>query len=246
MELSYGAVDVSLEPSDILFNQSERVICFGSSNSGKTYLIEQLVKKHADRFYKIVLCGNRNRLLDYAETRRKTTVFTGSGGGYGGSSADQIWDPFSEITEYSIKKYPGRQCLIILDDLMEIIFSSSIVSQIFSRGRHLRISVIAILQSYCPAGNGKSLMTQIKNNCSYQIFTKFRSSDELGLIGRRLEGYDKKSREFFLSLFKNVVLDKRYGYLAYAFDITDCGLRYMTNLYDEDGTPYITVYKRGT
>ena len=65
---------VDLEETDFIFEKPERIIVTGSSNTGKTHLVEELVKKHIDKFYRIVICGNRNRLLDFLETSHKTAT----------------------------------------------------------------------------------------------------------------------------------------------------------------------------
>ena len=64
----------------------------------------------------------------------------------------------------------GRGSLIIIDDLMSDAYNSQVVNDIFSKGRHRNISIILVLQSYFPAGSGKSLIPQIKNNATIQIF----------------------------------------------------------------------------
>ena len=51
-----------------LFNTSIRLLVFGASNSGKTYLVQNLVRLHHSKFHKIVVCGTRNKLLDFKET----------------------------------------------------------------------------------------------------------------------------------------------------------------------------------
>ena len=86
-------------------------------------------------------------------------------------------------------------------------------------------------------------MPQIKNNTTIQIFTKCRSLSEIGSVATRLE-YSKQDREFFVNLFKKLVLDKRYGYLGIFMDCSDGRLRYVNNLIGEDGSLYLTVYIR--
>ncbi len=41
---------IELYPSDHIFGDSDRIIVCGSSRTGKTYLVESLVKKYAHRF----------------------------------------------------------------------------------------------------------------------------------------------------------------------------------------------------
>ena len=88
------------------------------------------------------------------------------------------------------------------------------------------------------------MMPQIKNNCSVQVFLKYKSQSELGVIASKLE-HSKADKEFFLSLFKKLVSNNqqtRFGYLAVFLDSTDSRIRYASNLLEEDGTPHLTVY----
>ena len=223
---------VDLEESDFIFEKPERVIVSGSSNSGKTYLVEQLVKKHTDKFYKIVICGNRNRLLDFPETACKTSLHKSDG--------DPIYNPFTEINSYELKLNKKKQFLLILDDLMEVVYQSAIVSKIFSAGRHFQISCIILCQSFFPSGSGRNIYPQIKNNSSIFIFTKLRSKNQIGNISRHLED-DRKSQKFFVELYKKIVQAKKYGYLAVLLDAPE-QLRYATNLTNEDNSGYLTVH----
>lgn len=238
MDQDDDTLDIALSPSDHLFHKPERICVFGSSGGGKTHLTVNLVRRFSDRFYKIILCGNKNDLLTLPETRAKTEMYQSD------SQGEEIFNPFQHMDPYDMKKNDtGRQLLLVYDDLMETVYKSPIISQIFSKGRHLGLSVILILQTYYPTGSGTSLMPQIKNNATIQIFTKCRSQSEIGSIASRLE-YGKHDREFFVNLFKKLVLDKRYGYVAVFMDSSDSRVRYANNLIGEDGSPYLTVYIR--
>ena len=232
MMLSSELETVDLEESDFIFEKPERIIVTGSSNAGKTYLVEQLVKKYIDKFYKIVICGNRNRLLDFPETASKSTLYK--------SDSEPIYNPFTEVDSYEVKLNKKKQFLLILDDLMEVVYQSSIVSKIFSAGRHFQISCIILCQSFFPSGSGKNIYPQIKNNSSIFIFNKLRSKNQIANISRHLEE-DKKSQKLFVELYKKNVQAKKYGYLAVLLDTMD-QMRYVTNLIDEDKTGYLTVH----
>ena len=229
---------IELYPSDHIFGDSDRIIVCGSSRTGKTYLVESLVKKYAHRFYKIVLCGNKNRLLDFSETKHMTEY-------YGGDNDDcGIYNPFREMDTYDLKKNRSdnnKTLLVIYDDLMETVYKSPTISKLFSKGRHYGISAIVLLQGYFPTGSGTNLWPQIRNNSTIQIFTKARSHSEIGNIAGRLE-YGKKHKDFFVSLYKKLVQDKRFGYLAVMLDCSDNRLKYTTNIISEDGTQYHTQH----
>merc|ERR1712236_6636 len=167
---------------------------------------------HADKFYKIVICGNHNRLLDFPENILLTSLHKSDG--------DPIYNPFTEINSYELKLNKKKQFLLILDDLMEVVYQSTIVSKIFSSGRNI--------------------YPQIKNNSSIFIFTKLRSKNQIGNISRHLED-DRKSQKFFVDLYKKVVQEKKYGYLAVLLDAPEQA-RYATNLTNEDNSRYLTVH----
>ena len=113
---------------------------------------------------------------------------------------------------------------------------------IFTRGRHKKISVILLMQSYFPTSSGsRSLYPMIRNNTSVQIFCKMRNIGELNLIARRLE-YDCASQQFLINLFKEEIQNKRYGYVIIFQDESNELLRYRNNFLSEDDTPYQTVF----
>ena len=153
---------VNLYDSDIPFKKSFRLLCFGSSDSGKTHLIQNLIRLHHVNFHKIILSGARNELLSYPETRDKTFFHRGSGG------ESAIFNPFPEIESLNEGNSDGKQILCIYDDLLEYVFKSPIVSKLFLRCRHDNLSSIIIMQSYFPKYPGVNLSTQIKNNFSIQ------------------------------------------------------------------------------
>ena len=227
-----ASLDIELE-NDI-FDTPERILVFGTSGSGKTTLVENLVKRYIHRFWHIKICGSKNRLLEFPETKAKTSYFSSD-------SDNVIFDPFLEVGHYEVKKNVGKQYLYIIDDMMETVYKDRVVSKVFSQGRHWQISCLILLQTYCPTGSGTNLFPQIKENSSIQIFTKTRSLEQIGLVARRNE-YNKSSREFFVNLFKKVVLEQKYGYLAIFLDSSDQRARYRTNLIQEDDTPYHTVF----
>ena len=216
----------SLNIDSEIFCGSSRLLIIGGSHSGKTYFVQKLVLRHHDKFKKIVICGTPNLLLQYSQTKDKTKIY------------DTIQNPFKEQDDDDDDK---RGSLYVIDDLMSEAYNSQIVNDIFSKGRHHNISIILILQSYFPTGSAKSLIPQIKNNATIQIFFRLRNQSELVLAAKKLE-FDKKSQEFFLDLIKREVCEKRYGYIATFLDELNPEGRYRNNLVFEDGSKYETVY----
>ena len=165
-------------------------------------MIQNLIRSHHDKFHKIVVCGAKNELLNYPETKDKSFFHRPK------TEDDLIYDPFSEIEELNQGNCEGKQILCIYDDLLEYVFKSHIVSKLFSRGRHENLSCVVILQSYFPKYKGVNLSTQIKNNSTIQIFTRSSSMSEVYAIASRLE-FDKKHKTLFLSLYKKTCPDKK-------------------------------------
>ena len=180
----YKTIQIECE----IFQRTERIAIYGGSYSGKSHFLQQLVLKHHNKFKKIIICGTKNELLKYPETRNKTLHFD--------DESNPIYDPFIDKDLLNQNQKDERQTLIILDDLMSESYNSQIVNKMFSRGRHLNISVILILQSFFPAGSGRSLIPMIKNNTSIQIFFKLRNKGEIEQAARKIE-CDKNIKSFF-------------------------------------------------
>ena len=215
-----------------LFNPSSRVLGFGGSNVGKSYMLQNLVLKHHKKFKKIVVCGAKNILLYHPDTKTKTI--------YHQCSENPIWDPFINVDESDLESDP-RGILIIIDDLMTEACNSLLVSNIFSKGRHLNISVILILQSYFPQTGGRSLMPQIKNNSCVQILFKLRNKSEMSLIGKKFE-CSKQGQTFFKNLIDREIYSKKFGYIAVFLDDSCEDTMYRNNLLNEDKSDCETVF----
>ena len=122
---------------------------------------------------------------------------------------------------------------------MSEVYHSQLVSKIFSKGRHLNLSVIVILQSYYPQGSSKSLVPMLKNNASIQIFFKLRNRGEMKLIAKKFE-HGKKNQDFFDAIVEKEIYQKRYGYLVVYLD--EPLAKYRNNLVYEDTLPFETVF----
>ena len=122
---------------------------------------------------------------------------------------------------------------------MAEVYHSQLVSKIFSKGRHLNLSIIVILQSYYPQGSSKSIVPMLKNNSSIQIFFKLRNRSEMKLISKKFE-HTTKNQNFFDTVIENEIYQKRFGYLAVFMD--EPRAKYRNNLIYEDSLPYETVF----
>ena len=222
----------TIETDCDLFNPSTRLLGFGGSNVGKSYMLQALALKHHKKFRKIVVCGAKNILISHPSTAHKTV--------YHESQTDPIWDPFTNIDEIDTQS-DSRGILIFVDDLMTESCNSIVLSNIFSKGRHLKISIILVLQSFFPQSTGRSLIPQIKNNSCVQVFFKLRNKAEMSLIAKKVE-CTKQGQLFFKSLIDKEVYGKRYGYIAIFLDDFCQDTMYRTNLLDEDKSGCETVF----
>ena len=152
-----GSIRIDMEPCDTLFKSGpERLIITGSSNSGKSVLCSKIVKRYIDQFHSIILCGGYNELLLNGDVEIKDKIY------YTGST--EIFNPFTKFsqTELEKRKKSKQQTLLIYDDLQELVANSTVISELFSKGRHFNFSTIVILQSYFPQG-AKSKIFYLKS-----------------------------------------------------------------------------------
>lgn len=210
-----------------LFERPHMILCYGGSYSGKTHMIVNLIKRYHEKFKKIIICGAKNGLLTDEATKHKSVFYE--------NEDSPIYDPFQDSEGLSA----NDPKLLILDDLMSEVYSSQLASKIFSKGRHLNLTTIIILQSFYPQGCSKSIVPMLKNNANLQIFFKLRNRSEMNLVGKKLE-HSKKNQQFFEALVHQEIYQKRFGYLAVFMDETEA--RYRNNLVYEDSLPYETVF----
>ena len=232
---------VKIYPNEILFQKPERIIICGNSESGKTFLIENIVRCNHEKFHKIVISGSGNKLLTFPETKDKTILYKPSHQNLTTSVGEnEIFNPFDQLDDLNVGNSSSKQILLLYDDLMESIFKSKVISKLFSTGRHYNLSTLLIIQSFFPKYRGLDLSMQIKINSTIQIFMH-SAPREIEYIASRLE-YSTKNKQFFIKLFNSAVASRRYGYLAVFLNSRDFRTRYRNNLYFEDGIPYMTVF----
>ena len=229
--------NIDVYQSDLIFNAPTRVLVFGASNSGKTCLVENLVRLNHNNFHKIIICGTKNKLLDFKETAPITQHYTPRSK----SREDQIYDPFPDVEDLNENNIHSKQILLIYDDLLDIVYKSNTIANIFVKGRHHNLSIILILQSFFPKGSGLNLTTLFKSNATHYIFTRNASLGEMRCIATFIE-YDKECKKFFLDLYKKIVLGVRHGYICVQLDVCNERLKYISNLLNEDLSGYISVH----
>lgn len=97
--------------------------------------------------------------------------------------------------------------LLIIDDLMSELANSTQLSQLFTRGRHLEISTIFLVQNALPQGRE---MRNINLNCNYLIlFNNPSDRSQIDILAGRMYTRNKK---FFLASFDDATRQP-YGYI---------------------------------
>ena len=87
------------------------------------------------KFYRVILCGQKNGLLTDPEVKHKVTFHQPDPNATG---ENLLCNPFVEISPFELKKAVdlNQTFVIVYDDLQETISNSPLVSRIFSQGRH--------------------------------------------------------------------------------------------------------------
>ena len=230
---------IDVYQSDLIFNTPTRLLVFGASNSGKSHLVENLVRLNHDNFHKIIICGTKNKLLDFKETASITQHYSPRTK----SREDQIYDPFLDIEELNEGNTHSKQILMIYDDLLDVVYRSNTIANIFVKGRHHNLSIILILQSFFPKGGGVNLTGLFKSNATHYIFTRNASLGEMSCISSKIE-FNKECKKFFLNLYKKIVLGVRYGYMCVQLDVSNEHLKYISNLLNEDLSGCYSVHSK--
>ena len=189
----------NIEIESEIFDRPSMILVYGGSYSGKTHMIENLILRHHKKFKKIIVCGAKNALLTHESTSQKAEFYE--------NDESPIYNPFiqNENTDNDC-----RQTLLILDDLMAEVTTSQLASKCFSKGRHLNLSVVIILQSFYPQGSGKSVVPMLKNNSNLQFFFRLRNRSEMKLISKKLE-HTKKGQDFLMLWLRERYIGRDLG-----------------------------------
>jgi hypothetical protein len=128
----------------------------------------------------------------------------------------------------------GRPCLIILDDLLNEVYSKD-VCDLFTKGSHHRnISVILITQNLFHQGR---FCRDISLNAKYSVALKnVRDKSQFQYLARQVHPEDSDS------LYKSYLeaTERAHGYLILDFaQDTDDRLRYRTNVFPDEYPPII-------
>lgn len=213
--------------SNIFDGSNFSMLIAGSSGSGKTMLLKEILRSCQKNYdYIVVLCPSLEFSGDYNEFEdverpekdgksggKRYTMF----GEYDPDIIREIMESQSDI----IRRYGKERCpkvMIILDDCLEFLRQHSLIEKLFFKGRHINISPICLVQKL------KGVSTILRVNTRYAIFFRAGNSSE---IEHFLEAYTgKKERKIIepelLEWFKEL-----YSFLFCDFKTQEFQNRYI-------------------
>ena len=113
---------------------------------------------------------------------------------------------FTDNLEY-MKARPCENTLLILDDCMSQVKDSTVLEQLFTRGRHENISVILVLQSMFYKG---SVLKTVRDNATYMAITNhIQDQTRLYTFSSQLE---LKNSTYFIDSYMDA-MKTRFNYL---------------------------------
>ena len=205
-------VEVSEDSIDV-FSRAARVLIAGGSDSGKSFLATKLILKYHKKFEVILICGiAHHELQTHPEISSKIVV------------SEEIVSPVNYKTKDS------DRVLFVLDDCYNTALSSELVSNLFTRGRHVGVSLILVVQNIYSKGK---FARDITLNCTHIILLKIRDLQQIQVIARQCFGV-QRSKEF-LQIYKEVVVNTRFGYILLDLSPhTRTDLQMRTHIVDEE------------
>ena len=172
-----------------IFIKPARILISGFSNSGKTYLVTELIKKYTCKFNQIKVCGIPS--IDFQDRKL--------------SYCESTYDPLQDDTI-------DGEVLVVYDDSMLDDHCLKIAATLFSKGRHKSISTIFITQNlFIPS----KYYRVISLNASHVIIFKIRDISQISYFGRTF--LDSTHYKKFLDVYRKYVTNKEYGYLLIDF-----------------------------
>jgi hypothetical protein len=196
-----------------------RMLVAGSSGSGKTYIVKQMLENMDEvfghTFATIKYCFRAPDPLIYEVTANLPQI----------EPCDGI--PMDYITNPGAYKNPGDHVLLILDDLIHAASKSAAVDQLFAvNARHWNISVILITQNVYIKS---PFMVNISLNTTHMIVTENkRNPSQFFRLAQQLEPALWRQ---LVDAHERALKMRRYGYLIIDLDKhTSPKLKYYTGL----------------
>ena len=187
---------------DFKFQHPMSILVVGPTNSGKTYFVDQLL-------------SNLNEKMNFKNPNLKCRISWFYG------QWQQCYSDMQRKLGKCIRFVQGLpeynddlgdidirfNHILVLDDLMLQAKDSTIVSKLFTQGRHRNASVILMLQNAFPKGKYN---TDISRNAQYMILFKSPADrKQIEIISQRIF---PKEQNTFMSIY-NKETDKQHGYI---------------------------------
>lgn len=202
--------------NDVFNGDNFSILLAGSSGSGKTQLLKQILKQSQKNYdYVVVLCPSLEFSGDYEdfEENKKYTQF----GEYDPAVIREVMETQGEI----IKRHGKARCpkvVIILDDCLEFLKQHSLIEKLFFKGRHINISPIVLVQKL------KGVSTILRVNTRYAVFFRAGNSNE---IEHFLEAYTGKRERSKIEEELHEWFKTPYSFLFCDFKTQNFKDRYM-------------------
>ena len=181
----------SVNESDVdIFKQPARILIAGISGCGKSFFVSRLIGKYRKYFNQIIVIGSDLENCEGLDVKR-----------------DDIFSPLVDDFKGSI--------LVIYDDIILNKKLLSDAADIFCRGRHMKISVIVLSQNLFFSCKYFRL---ISLNSSHIILFRNRNLKQISCFAQSF--LMKNDIEFFLILYRKVVLKQQYSYILIDFTKT--------------------------
>ena len=214
---------ISSEDID-LFKTNVRIICTGFSNSGKSFLINQLIIENHNKFDKIIIAGSphKNVLEENKILENRVITF-------------EHFPSIKEINEYGEKIHK----LVLLDDAYITAFSNINVLSYFTHARHDNISCILITQNlYYTKGK---FSRDILLNCSHIILLRMRDLSQLSYLSRQIYGKGLSSK--IPDVYRYIIKNYRYPHLLIDVSgVIDEKFELRSNIIGFNENKFQTVY----
>ena len=184
---------------DFTLNHMFSMLVVGPSQCGKTHFVEKMLTENCIHYPNM----KRTRIAWYYnqwQPRYKALQSALGDAIHFTQGIPNLSDDLHEIN-------PKWNNILVFDDLMAQATDSSVLSTLFTQGRHRNASVILLLQNMFPKGK---FNTDISRNAQYLVL--FRSPSDRKQIDMIAERIFAKDRPNFMSVYGKVTA-KPYGYV---------------------------------
>ena len=178
-----------------IFKENARLLVVGSSNSGKTKKIIDLILFYEKKFDKIYICGSsvNHELSNFKILKNKIYFFNHF------PSLDEI----KEISAISDHK------LLVMDDVYYKAFNDINVLSYFTHGRHINTSTIIVAQNLFYT-KGK-YTRDISLNATHFLILRTRDLSQLKVLSRQIYGSENVNK--ILNVYQFLIKEYRYPHL---------------------------------